>query len=61
VFIAIGAVLLIVGTMKNFGVNVAPLSVSLWAIPTAICALVIHGARLFLFDRRLKRDAEGEP
>jgi uncharacterized membrane protein len=58
VFIAIGAVLLIVGTMKGFGVNVAPLSVSLWAIPTALCALVIHGARLLMFDRSLRRETE---
>ena len=58
IFIAIGAVLLIVGTMKNFGVNAAPLAISLWAIPTAICALVIHGARLLMFDRRLKREME---
>ncbi len=58
IFIAIGAVLLIVGTMKNFGVTVSPLSISLWAIPTAVCALVIHGARLLTFDRRLKREME---
>ncbi|HEY3814359.1 MAG TPA: DUF969 domain-containing protein [Caulobacteraceae bacterium] len=55
IFIAIGAVLLIVGTMKGFGVNAPPLAISLWAIPTAICALVIHGARLLTFDRSLKR------
>jgi uncharacterized membrane protein len=58
IFIAIGAVLLIVGTMKGFGVNAAPLAVSLWAIPTAICALVIHGARMLTFDRSLKRQME---
>ena len=58
VFIAIGAVLLIVGTMKGFGVNAPPLAISLWAIPTAICAFLIHGARLLLFDRRLKREME---
>jgi uncharacterized membrane protein len=56
IFIAIGAVLLIVGTMKTFGVNAPPLAVSLWAIPTAICAFVIHGARVLMFDRRLKRE-----
>ena len=58
IFIAIGAVLLIVGTMKGFGVNAPPLAISLWAIPTAICAFLIHGARLLLFDRKLKRDLE---
>jgi uncharacterized membrane protein len=58
IFIAIGAVLLIVGTMKGFGVNTPPLSISLWAIPTAVCALVIHGARLLWLDRGLKRRRE---
>jgi uncharacterized membrane protein len=58
IFIAIGAVLLIVGTMKGFGVNAPPLAISLWAIPTAICAFLIHSARLLLFDRRLKRELE---
>jgi uncharacterized membrane protein len=60
VFVAIGAVLLIVATMDNFGVKVAPLQISLWAIPTLICALIIHGARLLLLDRKLKREVEAE-
>jgi len=28
-----------------------------WAIPTAVLAAVIHGARLLLIDRRLRREA----
>jgi uncharacterized membrane protein len=56
IFLAIGAVLLVVATMENFGVKVSPLQVSLWAIPTAICALVVHGTRLLLLDRRLARE-----
>jgi uncharacterized membrane protein len=27
----------------------------LWAIPPAILAFIIHGARLLLLDRKLKR------
>ncbi len=56
VFLAIGAVLLIVSTMETFGVKVAPLEISLWAIPTGICALVIHGVRLMRLNKRLAKD-----
>ena len=56
IFIAIGSILLIVGFLQQSGVSVQPLSLSLWAIPTAIVAFLIHGARLLLLDRRLKRE-----
>jgi uncharacterized membrane protein len=54
-FIAIGSVLLMKGFLQQNGYVVAPLDLALWAIPTAILAFVIHGARLLLLDRRLKR------
>jgi uncharacterized membrane protein len=34
---------------------VEPLQLSVWAIPTAIAALVVHGIRLLMFDRRIER------
>ncbi|HSC47870.1 MAG TPA: DUF969 domain-containing protein, partial [Gammaproteobacteria bacterium] len=34
------------------------LSISLWSIPTAVAAFLIHGLRLHLLDRRLKRALE---
>ena len=55
VFIAIGSILLMKGFLQQSGYVVAPLDLSLWAIPTAILAFFIHGARLLLLDRRLKR------
>jgi uncharacterized membrane protein len=55
VFLAIGSILLIVGFMATNGITVEPLMLSLWAIPTAIAAFVVHGARLLLYDRRLAR------
>jgi len=55
VFIAIGSVLLMKGFLQQSGYVVAPLDLALWAIPTAICATFVHGARLLLLDRRLKR------
>jgi uncharacterized membrane protein len=55
IFIAIGSILLIQGSMAGFGIELTPLHLSLWAIPTAICAFLIHGTRLLLLDRKLGR------
>jgi uncharacterized membrane protein len=57
VFVAIGSVLLIKGFLEQYGIVVAPIQLSLWAIPTAVIAFLVHGARLFLLDRRLKKRA----
>jgi len=51
VFIAVGSILLIRAILQQEGVTVAPLEVAMWAIPTAIAALVIHGARLLRLGR----------
>jgi uncharacterized membrane protein len=53
IFIAIGSILLIKGVMEQAGIIVLPTRLAVWAIPTAIAAFVIHGARLLLLDRRL--------
>jgi uncharacterized membrane protein len=60
IFIAIASVLLIKGFLETNGIVVEPLDVSRWAIPTALAALVIHGARLLLLDRRVARDTKPE-
>ena len=52
IFIAIGSILLIKGTMAQYGHDIAPIQLSLWAIPTAIAALLVHGGRLLWLDRR---------
>jgi len=57
IFIAIGSILLMVGFLATAGITIDPIHLSLWAIPTAIVAFAIHGARLLLFDRRLRRGA----
>ena len=49
--------LLIVGFARSSGIAIEPLHLSLWAIPSAIAAFVIHGARLILLQRRLRRMA----
>ena len=56
IFIAMSSILLIKGFLEQAGVIVQPLQLSLWAIPTAIVAFAIHGARLMLLDRRLERE-----
>jgi uncharacterized membrane protein len=55
IFVALGSILLIKGFLQQNGINVEPLQLSLWAIPTAIAAFIIHAARLFVFDRWLAR------
>jgi uncharacterized membrane protein len=55
IFIAIASILLIKGFLETNGIIVEPLELSIWAIPTALAALIIHSVRLWLLDRRLKR------
>jgi uncharacterized membrane protein len=56
-FIAVGAILLMVGFFEQNGVRIEPLRIALWGVPTALCALAVHGARLALLERRLAREA----
>ena len=58
IFIAIGSILLIKGFLDQNGIHVEPADLAVWAIPTAICALVIHCTRVFFLDRRLSRELE---
>jgi uncharacterized membrane protein len=55
IFIAIASILLIQGSLASFGIALTPFQLSVWAIPSAICAFLIHGARLLLLDRQLGR------
>jgi uncharacterized membrane protein len=62
IFIAIASILLIKAFLEQNGIFVEPLHLSVWAIPTAIIALLIHGSRLLMLDRRIDRAlAEGRP
>jgi uncharacterized membrane protein len=56
IFIAIGSILLIKGFLDQNGIHVEPAQLAIWAIPTAICAFVIHCTRLLLLDRSLRAD-----
>ena len=55
IFFAIGSIVLIQQVLSTYGYNLAPLQLALWAIPSAICAFLIHAARLLIFDRKLGR------
>jgi uncharacterized membrane protein len=56
IFVAVGAVLLITSFVDTtYHLHLAPLQVALWAIPTAIAALLIHGSRSLWVDRQLAR------
>ena len=56
IFIAIGSILLIRGFLEQNGIRVEPAQLALWAIPTAICAFVIHCTRLVLLERSLRAE-----
>jgi uncharacterized membrane protein len=58
IFIAIASILLIQGSLASFGIELTPFQLSVWAIPSAICAFLIHGTRLLLLDRQLKSSPE---
>ena len=58
IFFAIGSIVLIQQILSTYGYNLAPLHLALWAIPSAICAFLIHSTRLLLLDRSLARRGE---
>ncbi len=55
VFIALGAVLLIHGFYIGQGIDLQPLHIALWALPTAIAAFVIHAVRVHFVTRAAPR------
>ncbi|WP_294190487.1 DUF969 domain-containing protein [uncultured Sphingomonas sp.] len=55
IFLAIGSILLMKGVLQGYGIELEPFQLSIWAIPSAAAAFLIHGARLLLLDHRLAR------
>ncbi|GGF36691.1 membrane protein [Marmoricola endophyticus] len=54
IFVAVGSILLITGFVDTtYGLKLDALDVAVWAIPSAVCAFVIHGWRMVRLDRRL--------
>ena len=56
IFLAIGSILLITSLIDStYHLKLDALQIAVWAIPTAVCAFVIHGGRLLWLDRSLAR------
>ncbi|TQF01369.1 DUF969 domain-containing protein [Kitasatospora acidiphila] len=55
-FLTVGSILLITGFVNaTYHAHLEPTQLALWAVPTAICATAVHGARLLRLDRSLAR------
>ena len=62
IFVAFGAIVLMTTLLHEAGIDVEPIHVALWGIPTAISAFVIHAWRLNGLDKTLARElAENAP
>jgi uncharacterized membrane protein len=61
IFIAFGAVLLMQGFYAEHGLDLEPLQIALWGLPTAVCAFAIHTVRVLRFERRLARGLASKP
>lgn len=56
IFVAVGSILLITGFVDTtYGLKLDALQIALWAIPSAIIALIVHGTRMLWLDRVLGR------
>ena len=62
IFVAFGAIVLMTTLLHEAGIDVEPIHVALWGIPTAISAFVIHAWRLNGLDKTLACElAENAP
>jgi uncharacterized membrane protein len=60
IFVAFGAVVLITSFLHEAGIDVDPLRVAFWGIPTAGVAFAVHAWRLVRLDRTLAREMRDE-
>ena len=60
IFVAFGAIVLMTTFLKEAGIEVEPIHVALWGIPTATCAFLIHAFRLHRLDKQLAREIAAE-
>ena len=56
VFPATGGVIYIVNTFKGANIEVDPMQVAFWAIPTALAAAVVASVRYWLLDRDIVKE-----
>lgn len=53
IFIAVHSILLIIAFYDGYGINLKPIELSMWAIPTAIVAYIVHCSRIYIFNKKL--------
>jgi uncharacterized membrane protein len=58
IFVAFGAIVLMVTFLKEAGIVVQPMHVAVWGMPTALAAFIVQSYRLHLLDRWLLRHAD---
>jgi uncharacterized membrane protein len=58
IFVAIGSILLMKSFLAQRGYDIDAFGFAIWAIPTAVLAFLVHGARLLRLDRRLHEAAK---
>ncbi len=56
IFVAFGAIVLMTTLLREAGIDLEPIHVALWGIPTATCAFAIHAFRLWRLDRMLDKE-----
>lgn len=56
IFVAFGAIALMHTFLLGSGIDIEPLHIAVWGIPTAICAFLIHAVRLKRLDGWLARE-----
>jgi len=56
IFVAFGAIVLMHTILQAEGIEVNPLHIALWGIPTAISAFIIHAWNLRRLDAQLRRE-----
>ena len=60
IFVAFGAIVLMHTILQAEGIEVNPLHIALWGIPTAITAFVIHAWNLRRLDAEIRREVEAQ-
>ena len=56
VFVAFGAIVLMQTILRGEGIEVNPIHMALWGLPTAICAFIIHAWRLKRLDTQIENE-----
>lgn len=60
IFVAFGAIVLMHTILQAEGIEVNPLHIALWGIPTAITAFVIHAWNLHRLDAEIRREVAAD-